>query len=82
MVKSKTKSVSNQGAFSIFSKTERSIYNFLKFLHEIEAATAICFVIERGRRKSQQNFRIHERACTEKTGLSGMKLVLLIQIAA
>ena len=62
MVKSKTKSVSNQGAFSIFSKTERSIYNFLKFLHEIEAATAICFVIERGRRKSQQNFRIHERA--------------------
>ena len=43
-------------------KTERSIYNFLKiFLHEIEAA-AICFVMERGRRKSQQNSRICVRA--------------------
>ena len=62
MVKYKTKSVSNQGAFSNFSKTERSIYNFLKFLQEIEAAAAICFVIERGRRKSQQNSRIHVRA--------------------
>ena len=62
MVKSKTKSVSNQGAFSNFSKTERSIYNFLKFLHEIEAAAAICVVIERGSRNSQQNSKIHVRA--------------------
>ena len=61
MVKSKTKSVSNQGAFSNFSKTKRSLYNFLKFLHEIEAAAAICFVIVCGRRKSQQNSRIHVR---------------------
>ena len=30
MVKSKTKSISRLGAFSNFSKTERSIYNFLK----------------------------------------------------
>ena len=30
MVKSKTKSISNLGTFSNFSKTERSIYNFLK----------------------------------------------------
>ena len=30
MVKSKTKSISNLGAFSNFCKTERSIYNFLK----------------------------------------------------
>ena len=61
MVKSKTKSISNLGAFSNFSKTERSIYNFPNFLHEIEAA-AICFVMERGRRKSQQNSRIRVRA--------------------
>ena len=30
MVKPKTKSISNLSAFSNFSKTERSIYNFLK----------------------------------------------------
>ena len=30
MVKPKTKSISNLGAFSNCSKTERSIYNFLK----------------------------------------------------
>ena len=62
MVKSKTKSVSNQGALSNFSKAECSIYNFLKFVHEILMAAAICFVMERGRRKSQQNPRIHVRA--------------------
>ena len=62
MVKSKTKSVSNQGALSNFSKAECSIYNFLKFVHEILMAAAICFVMERGRRKSQQNSRIHVRA--------------------
>ena len=61
MVKSKTKSISNLGAFFNFSKTESSIYNFPNFLHEIEAA-AICFVMERGRRKSQQNSRICVRA--------------------
>ena len=30
MVKSKTKSISNLGTFYSFSKTKRSIYNFLK----------------------------------------------------
>ena len=44
-----------------FSKTERPIYNFLKIPDEIEAA-AICFSMERGRRKSQQNSRICVRA--------------------
>ncbi|MCG8404279.1 MAG: hypothetical protein MI923_03680, partial [Phycisphaerales bacterium] len=57
MVKSKTKSIPSLGAFSNFSGTARSIYKFSKILHEIEAA-AICFVMKRGRRKSQQNSRI------------------------
>ena len=57
MVKSKTKSISSLGAFSNFSKTASSIYNFLKI-----PAAAVCFVMERGRRKSQQNSRICVRA--------------------
>ena len=62
MVKSKTKSISNQGTFSNFSKSKCSIYNFLKIPHEIEA-TAICFVMERGRRsrvsKTPENACVH-----------------------
>ena len=57
MVKSKTKSISSLGAFSNFSKTARSIYNFLKI-----PVAAVCFVMERGRRKSQQNSRTCVRA--------------------
>ena len=61
MVKSKTKSISNLGTFSNFLKLNVQSIIFSKFLHEIEAA-AICFVMERGRRKSQQNSRICVRA--------------------
>ena len=43
--------------FPIFLKLNVQSIIFSKFLHEIEAA-AICFVMERGRRKSQQNSRI------------------------
>ena len=57
MVKSKTKSISNLGAFSNFSKTERSIYNFLKLKRQL-----FVFVMNRGRRNSQQNSRICVRA--------------------
>ena len=70
MVKSKKNLISNRGAFSSFLKTgvvlHGSLLNveqliFSKLLCEIEAA-AICFVMERGRRKSQQNSRIRLRA--------------------
>ena len=57
MVKSKTKSISSLGAFSNFLKLHVQFIFFSKFLHEIEAA-AVCFVMEHGRRKSQQNSRI------------------------
>ena len=66
MVKSKTESISNGNAFSNFLKAglalRRSLLNvesiiFSKLLREIEAA-AICFVMERGNRKSQQSPRI------------------------
>ena len=56
MVKSKTKSISNLGTFSNFLKLNVQSIIFSKFPHEIEAA-AICFSMERGRRKSQQNSR-------------------------
>ena len=70
MVKSKKNLISNRGAFSSFSKNRTSSPRqftvceqliFSKLLCEIEAA-AICFVMERGRRKSQQNSRIRVRA--------------------
>ena len=70
MVTSKTKFISNRGAFSHFLKAgvalRRSLLNvesiiFWKLIREIEAA-AICFVIERDPRKSQQNSRIRLRA--------------------
>ena len=61
MVKSKTKSISNLGTFSNFLKLNVQSIIFSKFPHEIEAA-AICFSMERGRRKSQQNSRICVRA--------------------
>ena len=57
MVKSKTKSISNLGTFSNFLKLNVESIIFSKFPHEIKAAT-ICFSMERGRRKSQQNSRI------------------------
>ena len=61
MVKSKTKCISNLGAFSNSLKLNVQSIIFSKFSHEIEAA-AICFAMERGRRKSQQNSRICVRA--------------------
>ena len=61
MVKSKTKSISNLGTFSNFPKLNVQSITFSKFPHQIEAA-AICFAMERGRRKSQQNSRICVRA--------------------
>ena len=59
LIECKTKSISNRGAFSNFSKTESIIFS--KFLHEIKAA-AVCFVIEHECRKSQQYSRIRVRA--------------------
>ena len=60
-LKSKTKSISNLDTFSNFLKLNVQSIIFSKFPHEIEAA-AICFAMERGRRKSQQNSRICVRA--------------------
>ena len=54
MVKSKTKAISNRGALSNF-------YEKKGVVREIEAA-GICFVIECGRRKSQQISRVRLRA--------------------
>ena len=45
------------GTFSNFLKLNVQSIILSKFPHEIEAA-AICFAMERGRRKSQQNSRI------------------------
>ena len=61
MVKSKTKSISNLGTFSNFLNLNVQSIIFSKFPHEIEAV-AICFFMERGLRKSQQNSRIYVRA--------------------
>ena len=61
MVKSKTKSNSSLGAFFNFQKLNIQSIIFSKFLHEIEAV-AICFVMTRGRRRSQQNSIICVRA--------------------
>ena len=73
MVKSKTKSISSLGAFSNFSKTARSIYNFLKI-----PAYLFCY----GAWAQKESAKLQNmRACTGKTGLSSMKLVWLIQIA-
>ena len=73
MIKSKTKSISSLGAFSNFSKTARSIYNFLKI-----PAYLFCY----GAWAQKESAKLQNmRACTGKTGLSSMKLVWLIQIA-
>ena len=61
MVKCKTKSISNLSSFSTFLKLNVQYIIFSKFPPEIEAA-AICFFMERGRRKNQQNSRICVRA--------------------
>ena len=47
--------------FPIFLKLNVRSIIFSKFLLEIEFA-AICFVMQRGRRKSQQNSRLRARA--------------------
>ena len=49
------------GTFSNFLKLNVKSLIFPKFPHETEAA-AICFAMERGRRKSRQNSRICVRA--------------------
>ena len=49
------------GTFSNFLKLNVQSIILSKFPHEIEAA-AICFSMERGRRKSLQNSRICVRA--------------------
>ena len=49
------------GTFSNFLKLNVQSIILSKFPHEIEAA-AICFAMERGRNKSQQNSRICVRA--------------------
>ena len=79
MVKSKTKSISSLGAFSNFSKTERSIYNFLKIpAWNWRGSYLFCY----GAWAQKESAKLQNmRACTDKTGLSSIKLVWLIQKA-
>ena len=79
MVKSKTKFISSLGAFFNFSKTECSIYNFLKIpAWNWNGSYLFCYAAW-AQKKSAKLQNMH--ACTGKTGLSSMKLVALIQIA-
>ena len=73
MVKSKTKSISNMGTFSNFLKLNVQSINFSKLPHEIEAA-AICFCYGAWPQKESGKVQ-NMRACTDKTGLSSIKLV-------
>ena len=79
MVKSKTKSISSLGTFSNFSKTELSIYNFLKIpAWNWRGSYLFCY----GAWAQKESAKLQNmRTCTGKTGLSSMKLVWLIQIA-
>ena len=95
MVKSKTKSISNRaGAFSNFSQnwtsappqfTERWIDNFLKITAWSWSGSHLVFFYEAWAQKKsaklQNTCECTDSACTDKTGLSSMKLVWLIQIA-
>ena len=68
MVKSKTKSISSLGAFSNFSKTERSIYNFLKIpAWNWRGSYLFCY----GAWAQKESAKLQNmRACTGITGLS------------
>ena len=79
MVKPKTKSISNLSAFSNFSKTERSIYNFLKIpAWNWSGSYLFCY----GAWAQKESAKLQNiRACTDKTGLSSIKLVWLTQKA-
>ena len=79
MVKSKTKSISNLGTFYNFSKTKRSIYNFLKIpVWNWNGSYLFCY----GAWVQKESAKLQNmRACTDKTGLSSIKLVWLIQKA-
>ena len=68
MVKSKTKSISNLGTFSNFSKTERSIYNFLKIpAWNWRGSYLFCY----GAWAQKESAKLQNmRACTGITGLS------------
>ena len=79
MVKCKTKSISNLGTFSNFFKTERSIYNFLK-IPAWNWSGSYLFFYGAWAQKESAKFQ-NMRACTDKTGLSSIKLVWLIQKA-
>ena len=61
MVKSKTKSISNLGAFSNFSKTERSS----KFLHETDWSGSYLFCYGAWAQKESAKLQ-SMRACTDK----------------
>ena len=74
IVKPKTKSISNLGTLSNLLKLNVQSIIFSKFPHETEAA-AICFAMERGRGKSQQNCRIYVRAQIKLVYLVYLKLV-------
>ena len=77
MVKCKTKSISNLGTFSNFFKTERSIYSFLK-IPAWNWSGSFCY----GAWTQKESAKVRNmRACTDKTGLSSIKLVWLIQKA-
>ena len=79
MVKSKTKSITILGAFSNFSKTARSIYNFLKIpAWNWSGSCLFCY----GAWAQKESAKLQNiRACTGKTGLSSTKPVWFIQIA-
>ena len=77
MVKCKTKSISNLGTFSNFFKTVRLIYNFLK-IPAWNWSGSFCY----GAWAQKESAKVRNmRACTDKTGLSSIKLVWLIQKA-
>ena len=74
VVKSKTKSISNLGAFSNFLKLNVLSIIFSKFPNEIEAAVSYLFCYGAWAQKESAKFQ-NMRACTDKTGLSSIKLV-------
>ena len=88
MVISKTKFISNRGAFSHFSKsrssappqfTERWFNNFLKInWWNWSGSHLFCYWAWSQKKSGKLQNTL---ACTEKTGLSSMKFVQLIQIA-
>ena len=75
----KAESISNRGTFSVFSKTERSIYDCPKIpAWNWSSSYLFCY----GAWVQIESVKLQRMcACTDKTGSSRMKLVWLIQIA-